>query len=299
MSQMQDTGERITYEGGAQREPHQGKGRYDWISPFALERVVAVSVRIKRLQPELNVPLSRQAISASLSLINRWREGYRDQDRLAAAAWWVLYTMHFEETVGEEMDIGKDVHDFGSISPHALQRLADWCEKGGIKYGDRNWEKGMPYEHPLDSAMRHVNKWLMRMTDEDHLAAAVWNLFALMHYEACHMDRFDNIPRYPEAKALMDSIKKDLGIVSPSEKNRVLTIEQIKKLDDGTPVWVETIFVEDDDAEGRHIKNGDCLENHDGFWEIDEDLQQHARVWALPVAPTKEEREANPWNKTD
>ena len=218
MVNMEDTGKRTTYEGGAQREPHQGKGRYDWISPFALERVVAAGVRIKKLPPDPTINHGRQAISACLALLNRWREGYRDEDYLATAAWWIFDAMHYEEC-GCAVPAANDVHDFGALSPWAMERLAFWYEAGGVKYkenGERNWERGMPFDHPVDSGMRHLNKWLEKTKTEDNLAAAVWNLFALMHYEACHMDQFDNIPRYPEAhRVKIDPESIGMGTISP------------------------------------------------------------------------------------
>jgi hypothetical protein len=36
---MQDSGARINYDHGAMREPSTGKGAYELISPFALERI--------------------------------------------------------------------------------------------------------------------------------------------------------------------------------------------------------------------------------------------------------------------
>lgn len=56
-------------------------------------------------------------------------------------------------------------------------------ENGAVKYGDRNWEKGQPLSRYIDSAMRHIQKYMMGFRDEDHLAAARWNLGALMHTE--------------------------------------------------------------------------------------------------------------------
>lgn len=56
-------------------------------------------------------------------------------------------------------------------------------ENGAIKYGDRNWEKGQPLSRYIDSALRHIQKFMMGFRDEDHLAAARWNLGALMHTE--------------------------------------------------------------------------------------------------------------------
>lgn len=72
---------------------------------------------------------------------------------------------------------------FDLITPFGLQRLAIWYELGAQKYSDRNWEKGIPISRCLDSAFRHLAKYMMGKTDEDHLAAAVWNILAMMHFE--------------------------------------------------------------------------------------------------------------------
>jgi hypothetical protein len=86
------------------------------------------------------------------------------------------------ETGGARSDsTGKGRYDL--ISPLALRRLALVYEKGGLARGDRNWEKGMPRTRLFDSALRHVFQALEGQTDEDHLAHAAWNLFALMHFE--------------------------------------------------------------------------------------------------------------------
>ena len=84
---------------------------------------------------------------------------------------------------------------FDLITPYGLDRLAHWYEQGAKKYADRNWEKGIPASRCLDSALRHLTKYMMGKTDEDHLAAAAWNIFAIMHYEAVKLDVLD-LPIY-------------------------------------------------------------------------------------------------------
>lgn len=69
------------------------------------------------------------------------------------------------------------------MSPIVLERDARHLELGALKYGDRNWEKGQPLCRYIDSALRHIFKYLAGERDEDHLAAARWNLGALMHTE--------------------------------------------------------------------------------------------------------------------
>lgn len=72
---------------------------------------------------------------------------------------------------------------FDLVTPIALFRLAKLYERGAVKYDVRNWEKGQPLSVFLDSAMRHLQKHLMGYRDEDHLAAAAWNVFGIMHVE--------------------------------------------------------------------------------------------------------------------
>lgn len=113
MTQMHDTGERMTYDGGGMREPATGKGAYELISPFAWERV------------------------------------------------------------------------------------ALWSEKGAKKYADRNWEKGIPFGRLIQSALRHMIRWMQGRRDEDHLAAVAWNVMAMMHFEETgQAEEWNNYPAY-------------------------------------------------------------------------------------------------------
>ena len=93
-----------------------------------------------------------------------------------------------------EPSIGKGRYDL--ISPFALDRLAKWYELGAQKYADRNWEKGMPFSRYVDSAKRHLNKYVMGMEDEDHLAAAAWNIFAILHHQELNQNDLDDMPHY-------------------------------------------------------------------------------------------------------
>jgi hypothetical protein len=74
---------------------------------------------------------------------------------------------------------GKGRYDL--LSPIAIHRLAQHYENGAIKYDDRNWEKGIPIKSFIDSGLRHFFQFLAGKTDEDHAAAAAWNLMGAMH----------------------------------------------------------------------------------------------------------------------
>lgn len=89
---------------------------------------------------------------------------------------------------------GKGRYDL--ITPFGLRRVAKWYELGAKKYADRNWEKGIPFSRCIDSAKRHIDKYVIGMPNEDHLAAAVWNLLAIIHYEELGMTELDDMPHY-------------------------------------------------------------------------------------------------------
>lgn len=93
---------------------------------------------------------------------------------------------------------GKGRYDL--ITPFGMRRLAVWYELGSKKYADRNWEKGIPFSRYIDSAKRHIDKFVMGMEDEDHLSAAVWNLLAVIHHQELNQIHLDDMPHYLREK---------------------------------------------------------------------------------------------------
>ena len=74
-----------------------------------------------------------------------------------------------------------------NICSKLFKNTADMClelaihfEEGCKKYGERNWEKGIPVERYIDSAIRHYLKYLRGDTDERHDRALVWNICCLI-----------------------------------------------------------------------------------------------------------------------
>lgn len=49
-------------------------------------------------------------------------------------------------------------------------------EEGAKKYGENNWQKGLPVNCYADSALRHYYKWRRGDKDENHDRAFVWNI---------------------------------------------------------------------------------------------------------------------------
>lgn len=84
---------------------------------------------------------------------------------------------------GSVRDTRKGKGRFDLLPCYALIRLAQHYENGAVKYGDRNWERGQPLSRYLDSAMRHLVKYLGGSREEDHLAAVAWNALGYIETE--------------------------------------------------------------------------------------------------------------------
>ena len=66
-------------------------------------------------------------------------------------------------------------HPFDSLSDMFLE-VSKHFEEGAKKYGENNWQKGIPTHCYIDSAVRHYLKWLRGDSDEPHDRAFVWNI---------------------------------------------------------------------------------------------------------------------------
>ena len=67
------------------------------------------------------------------------------------------------------------------ISPIGLRRLAETYAEGAAKFGQFNWENGMPVTDLLNHGIAHIYKFLSGDRSEDHLAHAAWNLLGAIH----------------------------------------------------------------------------------------------------------------------
>ena len=98
----------------------------------------------------------------------------------------IYYISMFQRT-GEELHLINAVKEFserafGSFET-AVMEVAIHYEQGAKKYGENNWQKGIPQNSYIDSALRHYYKWKRGDDDERHDRAVIWNLLCL-HYEA-------------------------------------------------------------------------------------------------------------------
>jgi hypothetical protein len=67
------------------------------------------------------------------------------------------------------------------ISPFFMERMGEHLRKGAIKYAEWNWAKGIPSSRCYESAMRHLMQFAQGKVDEDHLAAAAFNIMVIIH----------------------------------------------------------------------------------------------------------------------
>ena len=104
----------------------------------------------------------------------------------------------FKTGAVRDIQTGKGRYDL--LPPRAIRRLAEHYENGAVKYGDRNWEQGIPLSRMLDSAIRHLFKALEGQTDEDHLIASAWNILGIIELqerieEGTLPKNLDNLPK--------------------------------------------------------------------------------------------------------
>ena len=159
---IMDSGERREFESGAVRDIQDGKGRCDLL------------------------PLD--VCGALLDHYDQFYSGItsRHQNTLCYIA--------------EFFDDGRVEHLYDALISFAdrayghvsilLLEVSKHFEEGATKYGERNWEKGIPAHCYVDSAVRHYLKWCMDVIDERHDRAFCWNILCLVwtlkHHPECN-----------------------------------------------------------------------------------------------------------------
>ena len=145
-----DSGTRRKFETGAVRDIQEGKGRCDLL-PLD---VVADLFYYKWMDKESSGCNTVPVISNVFECINSF---VNDGD-----------IKHLYEAI-DDADIFKSYEDM-------LLEVSKHFEEGAKKYGDSNWQKGIPVRCYIDSAVRHYLKYLKGDKDEPHDRAFCWNL---------------------------------------------------------------------------------------------------------------------------
>ena len=137
---IKDSGERRTFETGAVRDIQEGKGRCDLMPLQVVARL-------------LEIRTGDYIIKAIAAFLDK-----QDTKLLYAA---LLSFSH--------------VAFHGQIETMILETAIHF-EQGAKKYGENNWQKGLPVNCYMDSALRHYLKWRRGDKDEFHHRSFVWNL---------------------------------------------------------------------------------------------------------------------------
>lgn len=87
---------------------------------------------------------------------------------------------------GLRYDAGKPRTDL--LPGDALTELGKVYAAGAVKYGERNWERGMPWSKVLGPLTRHLFRWMIGQpcdpeTRLSHMTHVAWNALALVTYE--------------------------------------------------------------------------------------------------------------------
>ena len=151
MTQILDSGNRTEFETGAVRDIQQGKGRFDLMPLDIMSEVFAV---------EFDDELEESSIAYVLGdVVLGDVAGFQ---RTGDERWLCIAIAHYSQAVHVSL-------------PILMLDVARHFENGALKYGEHNWQKGIPISRYIDSALRHLMKDLAGETDEDHAAAFIWN----------------------------------------------------------------------------------------------------------------------------
>lgn len=225
--EIKDSGQRQEFDTGAVRDTQDDKPRYDLIPPTALRRT-AILCRNRMRQYELG-----KFYRDMLYHTQQFALGNTDHDYLAQITVNALHIMHFQDKEEPESTVMNKIFEicltqdadprqirYDLIPPTALYRVAMHYSNGAIKYDSWNWALGMEFSRFYGSMDRHLKQSILGETDEDHLAAVVFNANAIMHFqdlikhnpELAHLDDMKNrIPNTDCLKALCEMTPKYKG----------------------------------------------------------------------------------------
>lgn len=150
---IKDSGERRSFTTGAVRDIQEGKGR-----PTLMPLQVAA-----RLMDSLT---EKDYVIEELAWFMQYRTTANLYHALTAFA----------------------AFAYGYSTETMLLEVSKHFEEGARKYGDHNWQKGIPVECYMDSAIRHYLKFKRGDRDEPHAAAFVWNVMCCIWEVDYHHD---------------------------------------------------------------------------------------------------------------
>lgn len=143
--ELKDSGARREFGTGAVRDIQEGKGRCDLMPLDVIGRFYRMCDYISHDRPT---------------------DIFECLDEFKVTA----HTSHLYKA------IWKFIEDVYPDPETAFLELSKHFEDGAKKYGDNNWQKGIPVSAYMDSGPRHYLKWLRGDDDEPHDRAFMWNI---------------------------------------------------------------------------------------------------------------------------
>ena len=137
---IKDSGNRRSFESGAVRDIQEGKGRCDLLPLEVVSRML--NSRTIRQVADFVRTQNTEFLIASLNAF--------------------IYES-----------------DFNGL-PDLFLEVSKHFEEGAKKYGEYNWQKGIPTQSYIDSAIRHLLKYKAGWDDEPHDRAFAWNIICLI-----------------------------------------------------------------------------------------------------------------------
>ncbi len=145
---IKDSGERREFQSGAMRDIQEGKGRCDLLP---------------------------------LDVVSKWAVSLDDSSSLDDILYYInLYKTSYPHNITsiyQAMNVF--CADMSWSISDALLEVSIHYEEGAKKYGEYNWQKGIPSHCYLDSGIRHLLKHYRGDTDERHDRAFIWNMIGL------------------------------------------------------------------------------------------------------------------------
>lgn len=146
---IKDSGNRREYETGAVRDNAEGKGRCDLMPLDVVMGLLLYTEEASESEIEILSCIERYKNKAGIPLL------YKALDLFIRAADYI-------STIDAILEVSKHF------------------EEGAAKYGENNWQKGIPESSYIDSAVRHYLKWFRGDDDEQHDRAFIWNIMCLI-----------------------------------------------------------------------------------------------------------------------
>ena len=172
---IKDSGQRREFESGAVRDIVEGKGRCDLVPLSSAAILIFSSLSPVPDIDYIDTHIEKIVLKALDEYISRFNEGIEVQER----------------------QLSKVVQNFliarGWSRDDAFLEVSKHYEEGAKKYGEYNWQKGIPCHSYIDSAIRHLMKWCRGDNDEPHDRAFLWNILSLHWTTVNHPELVDFI----------------------------------------------------------------------------------------------------------